>query len=181
VLLPCIGTGEARCTGRHRAFQFSQRECKKGAFLVEYTNSKTLQGRIHMEYHTLLGTTDSLQEMEPIVISSLCTAFQGPADLRKRMGKSSELAVLVTLLVLAKLAGETNFSAAAHWVVLATWVIRSKNSTARRRKIFLPYLQTHEGGCRIRRRRQHPHARTTTLSCDGEDFLWPVFSPLSSG
>jgi cation diffusion facilitator family transporter len=65
--------------------------------------------------------------------------------------------------------------------VLATWVIRSKTGTSRGRKISFPCLQTQEGWCRIRRRRKHPHARTTTLSCDGEDFFWPVFFPLSSG
>jgi hypothetical protein len=52
--------------------------------------------------------------------------------------------------------------------VLATWVIRSKTSPSRRRKISYPYLQTKVGRCTIRRRQQHTHARTTTLSRDGE-------------
>src|SRR6266849_108033 len=52
--------------------------------------------------------------------------------------------------------------------VLATWVIRSKTSPSRRRKIFFPCLQTEEGGCTIRRHQQRTHARSTTLSHDGE-------------
>ena len=50
-----------------------------------------------------------------------------------------------------------------------------KNKPLRERKFSLPYLQTQEGGCTIRSRHQHPHARTTTISCDGEVFLWLVF------
>src|SRR5215469_2895094 len=54
--------------------------------------------------------------------------------------------------------------------VLATWIIRSKTSLLRRRKITFARLQTQEGWCRIRRRRPHPHARTTIFSWDGEAF-----------
>src|SRR5262249_49191338 len=36
-------------------------------------------------------------------------------------------------------------------------------------------------GCTIRIRQQHPHARTTICSYDGEAFLWPVFFPRSCG
>src|SRR6266568_4353267 len=36
------------------------------------------------------------------------------------------------------------------------------------RRILHPCLQTQKGGCTIRRRHQHTHARSTTLSCDGE-------------
>src|SRR2546421_4853776 len=54
--------------------------------------------------------------------------------------------------------------------VLATWIIRSKTSPLRRRKITFAGLQTQEGWCRIRCRRPHPHARTTIFSCDGEAF-----------
>ena len=56
--------------------------------------------------------------MEAGLIGSLYMAFQGLADPRKRKGKRYELAVLLTLLVLAKLAGETTLSGATHWVRL---------------------------------------------------------------
>jgi hypothetical protein len=52
--------------------------------------------------------------------------------------------------------------------VMATWVIRSKTCPSRMRRILHPCLQTQKGGCTIRRRHQHAHARSTTLSCDGE-------------
>ena len=43
-----------------------------------------------------------------------------------------------------------------------------KTSPSRWRKICFPSLQTQEGWCRIRRRHQHPLARTTLCSGDGE-------------
>src|SRR5215469_3958940 len=51
---------------------------------------------------------------------------------------------------------------------MATWVIRSKTSPSRWRKIFFPCLQTQAGGCTIRSRHQQTHARTTIRSQDGE-------------
>jgi hypothetical protein len=55
--------------------------------------------------------------------------------------------------------------------VLATWIIRSKTSPARRRKICFPCLQTEVGWCTIRSRQQHPHARTTIFSYDGDALV----------
>jgi hypothetical protein len=52
--------------------------------------------------------------------------------------------------------------------VLATWDIRSKIGTSRRRKISFPCLQTQEGWCTIRSRDFHPPAQTTILLRDGE-------------
>ena len=43
-----------------------------------------------------------------------------------------------------------------------------KTSPLGRGKITFACLKTQEGWCRIRRRRPHPHARTTIFSCDGE-------------
>src|SRR5947209_20132870 len=71
-----------------------------------------------MDYNALLDTKAPAQQMEPVLIRSLYTAFQGLTDPRKRKGKRYELAVLLTLLVLAKLAGETSLSGATHWVRL---------------------------------------------------------------
>src|SRR5436309_10755635 len=45
--------------------------------------------------------------------------------------------------------------------------------------IFQPCLQTKQGWCTIRRRQQHTHARSTTLSRDGEaSFMTGVFLSL---
>src|SRR5215469_934022 len=69
-----------------------------------------------MDFSTLLQATELHQEREPVMITSLYVAFQGLTDPRKQQGKRYELAVVLTVLVLAKLAGETTLSAATHWV-----------------------------------------------------------------
>src|SRR5260221_2369630 len=54
------------------------------------------------------------------------------------------------------------------------WLLGSsvqKQAPSGRRKITFPCLQTQEGRCTIRRRQQHPHARMTICSCDGEVFV----------
>ena len=74
-----------------------------------------------MEYTTLLqGVEPAAQplELEEGGIHSLYRVFQGLPDPRKRKGKRYSLALVLTLLVLAKLAGETNVSAATHWIRL---------------------------------------------------------------
>ncbi len=71
-----------------------------------------------MDYHTLLQGQARLSPMEAVVRNALYRAFQGLADPRKRKGKRYVLALLLTLLVLAKLAGETTLSGATHWIRL---------------------------------------------------------------
>jgi hypothetical protein len=62
---------------------------------------------------------------------------------------------------------------------MATWIIRSRTGTLRRRKKCYPCLPTQEGGCRIRRRHQQPHARTTIRSWNGEaSCMGRVFTTL---
>jgi hypothetical protein len=56
-------------------------------------------------------------------------------------------------------------------LVLATWIIRSKTGTSRRSLISIACLQTQQDRCTIQSRQQHPHARLTTRSWDGEDFV----------
>ena len=77
-----------------------------------------------MDSSTWSQAPEMHQAMEPMVIASLYAAFQGLTDPRKRQGKRYELAMLLTLLVLAKLAGETTLLAATHWVRLrGTWLV----------------------------------------------------------
>ncbi len=71
-----------------------------------------------MDYSTLLQPPETSQQGDAVWISSLYSAFQGLADPRKRKGNRYEVAVLLTLLVLAKLAGETSLSGATHWIRL---------------------------------------------------------------
>ena len=55
---------------------------------------------------------------------SLYAALQGVTDRRKRRGRRYPLALVLTLLVLAKLAGEQKLSGVAHWVRLRTdWLV----------------------------------------------------------
>jgi hypothetical protein len=62
---------------------------------------------------------------------------------------------------------------------MATWVIRSKTYASRMIMTFLHFLQTQEGECKIRSRQQNTHARTTTISRDGEAYsMGRVFLPL---
>lgn len=51
-----------------------------------------------------------------MVMASLYKAFQQLADARRGQGKRYELALILCLLVLAKLAGETSLSGATEWV-----------------------------------------------------------------
>ena len=63
--------------------------------------------------------------------------------------------------------------------VLATWIIRSKTSTSRRRKILIPCLQTQAGRCTIRCRQQQTLARTMLFSRNGEaSFMVGIFTSL---
>jgi hypothetical protein len=52
--------------------------------------------------------------------------------------------------------------------VMATWVIRSKSCASRMIMTSLHCLQTKEGEWKIRSRQHTTHARTTTISRDGE-------------
>lgn len=76
-----------------------------------------------MDYSTLLQAPEPFPQMDAGMIRSLYSTFQRLADPRKSKGKRYELAVLLTLLVLAKLAGETSLSAATHWIRLrGSWL-----------------------------------------------------------
>jgi hypothetical protein len=62
---------------------------------------------------------------------------------------------------------------------MATWVIRSKTCASRMIMTFPHCLQTKESECKIRSRQQNTHARTTTISRDGEaSSMGHVFLPL---
>ncbi len=69
-----------------------------------------------MDYTTFTVPTDAGTRLEPMVMASLYKAFQQLADARRGQGKRYELALILCLLVLAKLAGETSLSGATEWV-----------------------------------------------------------------
>jgi hypothetical protein len=53
---------------------------------------------------------------DPVTIASLYEALQKLSDPRRRQGKRYELALILCLLVLAKLAGQTSLSGATEWI-----------------------------------------------------------------
>ncbi len=53
---------------------------------------------------------------EPMAVAWLYEAFQQLSDARRGQGKRYELALILCLLVLAKLAGQTSLSGATDWI-----------------------------------------------------------------
>jgi predicted transposase YbfD/YdcC len=69
-----------------------------------------------MDYTTFAVPTDEGTSLEPGAVASLYKAFQQLTDARRGQGKRYELALILCLLVLAKLAGETSLSGATEWI-----------------------------------------------------------------
>ena len=69
-----------------------------------------------MDYTTLSVPSDEGKTLEPIVVASLYEALRQLSDTRRGQGKRYELALILCLLVLAKLAGETSLSGATEWI-----------------------------------------------------------------
>jgi hypothetical protein len=53
---------------------------------------------------------------EAVAVASLYEALQKLSDPRRGQGKRYELALILCLLILAKLAGQTNLSGATDWI-----------------------------------------------------------------
>ncbi|BCL81486.1 hypothetical protein ccbrp13_39510 [Ktedonobacteria bacterium brp13] len=71
-----------------------------------------------MDYTTLTVKRPSATNLneENLPVTSLYKALHGLADPRRDQGKRYDLAVVLCLLVLAKLAGQTNLSGATQWI-----------------------------------------------------------------
>jgi predicted transposase YbfD/YdcC len=69
-----------------------------------------------MDYTTLRIPTDVGLVAEPSAVTSLYEALHQLSDARRGQGKRYELALILCLLVLAKLAGETSLSGATEWI-----------------------------------------------------------------
>jgi hypothetical protein len=69
-----------------------------------------------MDYTTLTPKARPGTSPETVPVVSLYGALQGLADPRRAQGKRYELAVILCLLVLAKLAGQKTLSGATEWV-----------------------------------------------------------------
>ena len=69
-----------------------------------------------MDYHTLSLPTQAVMEAETIPMASLFQTLQGLSDARRGQGKRYELALILCLLLLAKLAGQKTLSGATEWL-----------------------------------------------------------------
>src|SRR5207247_10496618 len=70
-----------------------------------------------MDYNTLLNTEEE-QRLSRVPLTALYEALTQVKDGRKKRGCRYSLALILTLLLLARLAGETELRGAAHWIKL---------------------------------------------------------------
>lgn len=76
-----------------------------------------------MDY-TIPIKEEEAQRLSRVPLTSLYEALQQVTDGRKKRGRRYSLALLLTLLLLARLAGETDIQAATHWIRLRKeWII----------------------------------------------------------
>ncbi len=69
-----------------------------------------------MDYTTLAVPTETGMAPEPSMVASLYEALHQLSDARRGQDKRYELALVLCLLVLAKLAGQTSLSGATEWI-----------------------------------------------------------------
>jgi len=69
-----------------------------------------------MDHTTLTVSRGEEAVTEPVAVASLYQALQKLSDPRRGQGKRYELALILCLLVLAKLAGQTSLSGATGWI-----------------------------------------------------------------
>jgi hypothetical protein len=69
-----------------------------------------------MDYTTLPIAPAAGMVPEAVAVASLYEALQQLSDPRRGQGKRYELALVLCLLILAKLAGQTNLSGATDWI-----------------------------------------------------------------
>jgi hypothetical protein len=70
-----------------------------------------------MDYNTLL-TAEEEQRLSRVPLTALYEALKQVTDGRKKRGCRYSLALILTLFLLARLAGETDLAAAAQWIRL---------------------------------------------------------------
>jgi predicted transposase YbfD/YdcC len=69
-----------------------------------------------MDYTTLPTQIPAFTDLESFPVHSLYEALQGLADPRRGQGKRSSLALVLCVIILAKLAGQTTLSGATDWI-----------------------------------------------------------------
>src|SRR5207245_9996701 len=82
-----------------------------------------------MDYSTLLAEEEE-QRLRRIPLTALYEALKQVKDGRKKRGCRYSLALILTLLLLARLAGETEIRGAAQWIKLRKgWIIQHLHLT----------------------------------------------------
>jgi DDE_Tnp_1-associated len=69
-----------------------------------------------MDYTTLPTQTHPFTDLESFPVVSLYEALQGLTDPRRGQGKRYSLALVLCLIILAKLAGQKTLSGATEWI-----------------------------------------------------------------
>ncbi len=83
-----------------------------------------------MDYSTLLREEEEEHRLNRVPLTALYEALKQVKDGRKKRGCRYSLALLLTLLLLARLAGETDMRAAAQWIRLRKdWIIEHLHLT----------------------------------------------------
>jgi hypothetical protein len=70
-----------------------------------------------MDYSTLVAEEEATR-LKRVPLTALYEALQQVKDGRKKRGRRYALALILTLLLLARLAGETEIRGAAQWIKL---------------------------------------------------------------
>ena len=82
-----------------------------------------------MDYNTLLAEEEE-SRLSRVPLTALYETLKQVKDGRKKRGCRYSLALILTLLLVAKLAGETDIRAAAHWIKLRKkWIIEQLHLT----------------------------------------------------
>jgi predicted transposase YbfD/YdcC len=89
---------------------------KKKSFSCRIEKNIDYEGKLLMNYTTWTPEMRSISEGERVAIQSLYQTFQRLTDPRRGQGKRYQLALVLTLLVLAKLAGQKTLSGATQWI-----------------------------------------------------------------
>src|SRR2546422_9816331 len=83
-----------------------------------------------MDYSTLLAEEEAENRLSRVPLTALYEALKQVKDGRKKRGCRYSLALILTLLLLARLAGETEMRAAAQWIKLRKgWIIEQLHLT----------------------------------------------------
>jgi len=83
-----------------------------------------------MDYSTLLAEEATENRLSRVPLTALYEALKQVKDGRKKRGCRYALALILTLLLLARLAGETEIRAAAQWIRLRKrWIIHHLHLT----------------------------------------------------